>query len=598
MNTRWLGGSSPFRLALLAALVGLVAGLGAVVFRGLIAVFHNLFFLGQWSLSYSANAHTPASPWGVWVILVPVGGAVLVAFLVKNFAPEAKGHGVPEVMDAVYYNRGVIRPIVALIKSLASALSIGSGGSVGREGPIIQIGSAFGSTLGQLVPMPEWQRLTLVACGAGGGIAATFNTPIGGILFAIELILPEISARTLVPVAIATGGATFIGRVVFGDHPSFDIPALAIPAAHAIPLLSYLAYIALGVMLGLVAVLYIRSLYAFEDLFDRMPGNYYTRHLTGMLLVGLIMYLFMRHYGHYYVEGIGYGVVQDTLAGALHAPRLMIILFAGKLLVTVLTLGSGASGGVFSPSLFMGAVLGGAYALLLNHLAPGLDLAVAGTAIIGMACVVGAATGAVLTAVVMIFEMTRDYNVIIPLIMAVAFAYGMRTLLLNDSIYTLKLTRRGHYIPASMQTHLYMLRTAIDFINMPLLRVPADVDVAALRRTIGSARPAPHVLVVDDGQVQGVLPSELVRLQLRLKAGAGPTRLADLKGAPYVVAEATDQLFDLVAAMRTHSRDVALITKTGELDSADDVLGVVTWADIVEHGNLPRQMLVQHGPHH
>jgi chloride channel protein, CIC family len=597
LNTRWLGGNSPFRLAVLAALVGLVAGLGAVVFRALIALFHNLFFLGQLSFSYSANAHTPASPWGMWVILVPVGGAVLVAFLVKNFAPEAKGHGVPEVMDAVYYNRGVIRPIVALIKSLASSLSIGSGGSVGREGPIIQIGSAFGSTLGQVFTMPEWQRLTLVACGAGGGIAATFNTPIGGMLFAIELILPEISARTLVPVAISTGGATFIGRLVFGDHPSFDIPALAIPAAHAIPPLSYLAYIALGVMLGLVSVVYIRSLYAFEDLFDRMPGNYYTRHITGMLLVGIIMYLFMHYYGHYYVEGIGYGVVQDTLEGTLHHPNLMVMLFAAKLLVTVLTLGSGASGGVFSPSLFMGAVLGGAYAILINHMLPGLQLAAPGTAVIGMACVVGAATGAVLTAVVMIFEMTRDYNVIIPLIMAVAFAYGVRTLLLNDSIYTLKLTRRGHYIPASMQTHLYMLRTAIDFINMPLLRLPADSDVAALQRSIDPSRAAPHVLVVEDGRVVSVLPSELVRLQLRLKEAAAGTRLDALKGSPYVVAEATDQLFDLVAAMRTHSRDVALITKSGTLDGADDVLGVVTWADIVEHGNLPRQMLVQHGPH-
>jgi len=170
---------STLRLYFVSVAIGGVAGLGAVFFRGLIALFHNLLFLGQMSWTYDANVHTPASLWGAWVVSVPVVGALGVAFLVKNFAPEAKGHGVPEVVDAIYYNRGVIRPVVALVKSLASALSIGSGGSVGREGPIIQIGSAFGSTIGQLLPVPVWQRMTMIAAGAAGGIAATFNTPIG-----------------------------------------------------------------------------------------------------------------------------------------------------------------------------------------------------------------------------------------------------------------------------------------------------------------------------------------------------------------------------------------------------------------------------------
>jgi len=580
---------------LLAATVGFVAGGGAVVFRGLISLFHNFFFLGRFSFFYSANAHTPASPWGVWVILVPVAGAVLVAFLVKNFAPEAKGHGVPEVTDAIYYQRGVIRPIVALVKALASSISIGSGGSVGREGPIIQIGSAFGSTLGQIVRMPEWQRLTLVACGAGGGIAATFNTPIGGMLFAIELILPEVSARTLVPVAIATGGATFIGRMAFGDHPSFDIPALAIPSAHAIPPMAYLAYIVLGLLLGLVAVLYIRSLYKIEDLFERIPGNYYTRHVTGMLLVGLMIYSSMHYFGHYYVEGIGYATVQDTLTGALTDPRLMLVLFAAKLIATSITLGSGGSGGIFSPSLFMGAVLGAAFAVLMNRIAPGLHLDVPGTAVIGMACVVGAATGAVLTSVVMIFEMTRDYNVIIPVIVGVAFAYGTRSLLNADSIYTAKLTRRGHFIPASMQTNLYMLRTAIDFINVPLMRVAADADVSTLYQSVRSVWPVPHVLVNDGEKLHAVLPSTLLRLQMRLKSD-GKTRIGDIKGSPYVVVSGDAQLFDIVAMMRTQHRDVALITRGGELQRVDDVLGVVTWADIIEHSNLPHQMLLLKHP--
>lgn len=196
------------RLSLLAVLVGLISGFGAVLFRALIAFVHNLAFLGSFSVDYDASQFTPSSPWGVFIIVVPVIGSAIVTFLITNFAPEARGHGVPEVMDAIYYREGVIRPVVAVVKSLASALSIGTGAAVGREGPIIQIGAALGSSFGQIIHMALWQRITLVASGAGAGIAATFNTPIGGVMFAIESMMPELSARTFLPVALATGTAT------------------------------------------------------------------------------------------------------------------------------------------------------------------------------------------------------------------------------------------------------------------------------------------------------------------------------------------------------------------------------------------------------
>src|SRR5579863_9047150 len=213
-----------FRLSLLAIVVGVVTGFGAVGFRALIGLFHNVAFLGLFAVSYDASSFTPPSPWGAFIILVPVIGGLIVTFLITNFAPEARGHGVPEVMDAIYYKEGVIRPVVAVIKSLASALSIGTGAAVGREGPIIQIGAAIGSTLGQIIDMAPWQRITLVAAGAGAGIAATFNTPIGGVMFAIELMMPELSARTFLPVALATGTATFIGRQLLGLQPAFAVP--------------------------------------------------------------------------------------------------------------------------------------------------------------------------------------------------------------------------------------------------------------------------------------------------------------------------------------------------------------------------------------
>ena len=374
-------------------------------------------------------------------------GAVGVAWLVQNFAPEAKGHGVPEVMDAINYEGGKIRPVVAAVKSLASALSIGSGGSVGREGPIIQIGAAFGSTLGQILPMPAAQRITLIAAGAGAGIAATFNTPIGGVLFAVELMLPAISAATLLPVALATVIATYIGRWCFGKYPSFDVPALWPPNFELQSLYIAPVIIVAGILLGLLAALFVRSIYWFEDRFDALPGNYYTRHMLGMFGVGLMMYLLMQTTGHYYIQGVGYATIDDILRDVLKEPGLLLLLIGAKLLATGLTLGSGASGGVFSPLLFLGATAGGAMGLLMANIAPNLGLGPPAMAVVGMATMIGSATGAVLTAIVMLFEMTRDYNVVLPVICAVAIANAVRNRICPPTIYTLKLLRRGHAVP-------------------------------------------------------------------------------------------------------------------------------------------------------
>lgn len=453
-------------LSALSILVGIVAGLGAVGFRALIGLFHNLLFLGKFSFAYNANIHTPASPWGPFVIAVPVVGAAGVAFLIKNFAPEAKGHGVPEVMDAVYHRKGIIRPIVSLVKALASALSIGSGGSIGREGPIIQIGASFGSTLGQFLKMSPWQRITLIAAGAGGGIAATFNTPVGGILFAAEIVLHEISARTLVPVALATATATYIGRLFFGRHPSFFIPKLETPFFELARPLVLLGYLGLGVIAGLVAAAFIWSIYAFEGFFEkRVKGGYYVQHMTGMLLVGVMMYSFLKGFGHYYVEGVGYATIQDLLTNSAYPIYLLVVLFVAKLLATSLTLGSGASGGVFSPSLFLGATSGAAWGVMLNHLFPSLAISPVAFAIAGMGGVVGGATAAAMAAIVMIFEMTLDYNVILPLTLTVAVSYGLRRILIKDSIYTRKLTLRGQAVPEFMRADVYFSRRARDLMR-------------------------------------------------------------------------------------------------------------------------------------
>src|ERR1700741_1325214 len=270
-----------FRLSLIAVFVGIVTGFGAIAFRGLIGFIHNLLFLGRFSFLYDANTYPPPSPWGIFVILVPVVGAVFVALLVTKFAPEARGHGVPEVMDAVYYAEGRIRPVVAAVKSLASAIAIGSGAAVGREGPIIQIGASLGSTIGQIIPLAAWQRITLVAAGAGAGIAATFNTPIGGVMFAVELMMPEVSVRTFLPVALATGTATFVGRYFLGVRPAFDVPDELFLTAAPTSLKALLLCALLGALCGIAATAFIRGLHASERLFERLR-NPYLRHSLGM----------------------------------------------------------------------------------------------------------------------------------------------------------------------------------------------------------------------------------------------------------------------------------------------------------------------------
>jgi CIC family chloride channel protein len=561
-----------------AVLIGVVAALGAVVFRALIAFFHNLLFLGDWSLVYDANVHTPAGPWGPFVILVPMLGAAGVVFLVGNFAPEAKGHGIPEVMDAIYYRKGVVRPVVALIKSLASALSIGSGGSVGREGPIVQIGSSFGSTLGGLMRVPVWQRITLIAAGGGAGLAATFNTPIGGVLFAVEIMLHEVSARTLIPVTIATATASYVGRLCFGDHPSFIIPAFERPYFHATNPYDLLLYVGLGVLMGLVSVVYIRSIYSFEDFFDkRVPGGYWGRHLLGMFLVGVILYTLLKTTGRYYVQGVGYATVQDVLSGEVS--WFLLILFVLKLLTTSLTLGSGASGGVFSPALFLGATLGGVYGLAARQLFPELPVNPAAFAVAGMAGVVGGSTGAAMAAVVMIFEMTLNYSVIIPITITVALSYGVRTLLLPHSVYTLKLARRGHELPTALQANFISLKKAKEVMDLRFAVVPSSATADDLART-ASGRPDVSCFLVEGPEgIVGYLTRDQA---LRPSGQEGAVKVADLADRRLITVREDTPLFDVVSGLRTAGASVALVMDGSGSVSGPGVRGLIAKQQIAD----------------
>lgn len=562
------------RLSVLAVVVGIVTGFGAVLFRDLIGFIHNFLFLGKASLVYDANLFTPPSPWGPLVILVPVLGAVIVTFLVEKFAPEARGHGVPEVMDSIYYKGGAIRPVVAVVKSLASAVAIGSGSAVGREGPIIQIGSALGSSLGQLVRVLSAERIILVAAGAGAGIAATFNTPIGGVLFAIELLLPEVSIQSFLPVALATGTATFVGQFFFGQQPAFDVPLLAPLHVDGSAVISLCLYALLGGITGLAAAGFVLGLHVVEDLFDLIRQRY-LRHMLGMLLVGVMFYTLYRTLGHYYVEGVGYATIQAILHGQLSVFPLLALLFVCKLLATSLSLGSGSSGGIFSPSLFMGATIGAAFAAFLSSLHLPIPVSIASFAMVGMGAMVGGATGAVMTAVTMIFEMTRDYNIVMPMILAVAMSVGVRRLLSPESIYTLKLFRRGRFLPKALHANIFLERRARDLMDSEVTIATADTNFEEFLRRPGNQGRMLHVVVTRANRIYGVL-----RINTALRRGleqmhAGIT-LGDAAQQNFTIVRENEAGIRVIRRLSRKRAVMAVVVRDRRVPRPADILGVIT----------------------
>ncbi len=464
------------RISLYASIVGVVSGLGAVFFRLLIAFFHNLFFFGKLSFRYNSNLHF-TSPFGVWVILIPAVGMFIIGFLTQKYAPEAKGHGVPEVMDAVLTNGGKIRPIVSIIKITATAIGIGSGESVGREGPIVQIGASFGSTLGQMLKLSPGDIILLVASGAAGGIAATFNAPIAGVLFAVELILTEFSPRNFIPLIISSAIATNIARIFLGSQPTFIVPGYTLKSSY-----EYIAYFALGILSGFTAILFTKMLAEMEIKFDKLNISPYVKPVIGGLTVGVFGYLLYLVSGHYYVFGVGYAFVTDVLTGKHIGLFIVIILLFAKIFVTSVSLGSGGSGGIFAPSLFVGAATGTVFGIIVHTLFPTVTASPAAYALVGMAAVASGTTGATITSIVMAYELTHSYEIILPLMLGSVTSSFVSMFLYGYTMYTEPLWRRRSII--------YHGRRSLDLFSMIFVKdiMLKDIGIVKLDDTVKKAK--------------------------------------------------------------------------------------------------------------
>lgn len=429
---RWLREGSA-ALVPMAVVVGAVTGLAAVAFRWLVTTFTRMF-TGYDDYSALGRVASTHWPWlGFWfLLLAPVIAAAVYGPIVHRFAPEARGHGVPEVMYAVRRRGGRIAPQVTLVKALASALCIGGGGSVGREGPIVQIGSAAGSTLAQLLRLNTSRVRLLVACGAAGGISATFNTPLAGPFFAMELILRDFAAESFGAVVLSSVTASVVGRALLGDEPFLELPTFAVHSP-----VEYSLYIALGVVVGIVGVLFSKLLYLVEDVCDwAWRGPEWARPAVGGVFLGGILIAVPQLYG------VGYPVLQDAVGGR-YLLGMLLLLMVGKMFATSLTIGIGGSGGVFAPTLFIGAMAGTAFGTLVHEAFPSTTEAAGAYGLIGMGAALGGATRAPITAVIILFELTGQYSIILPLMVAVAIAAGTGRLLSKETIYTAKLWRRG-----------------------------------------------------------------------------------------------------------------------------------------------------------
>ncbi len=468
--------------------VGLGTAFGALVFIELITKFKEIFF------GYSEQVLTDyIGDINIWVPLIPMAGGLLVGPIVYKFASEARGHGVPEVMAAVARKGGIIRARVAVAKAIASAICIGSGGSAGREGPIVQIGSAIGSSIGQVFRMSPGRVKVLVGCGAAAGISAVFNAPIAGVIFSLEIILGDFAIRTFSPVLLSSVIASVVTRSILGDHPAFAVPSYSLVSAWEIPL-----YMILGGVCGTVAVLFTRTLSWFEDFFDKLKiPNLLKPALGGLLLGGIGLYFPQ-------VFADGYETIKLTLYGNMVVWVMLVLIFL-KIIATSLTLGSGNSGGIFAPSLFIGAVTGGTFGFAIHYLFPGITATPGAYALVGMAALVGGTTHAPITAILIIFEMTSDYRIILPLMVAVVFSTLVARRLFDPSIYTIKLIKKGIFLKAGKDTAILRAHRVSDVMDKNYKAIPSNMLLAKIMEKVEASKETFFPVVDREGRFLGTL---------------------------------------------------------------------------------------------
>jgi len=482
-------------ISILAGAIGILAGIIAYVLYDLIGLFTNLAYYHEWSFHFRSPEHTTIGP---WIILMPVIGGLIVGFMAKYGTPKIKGHGIPEAMEAVLTSRSRIEARVAILKPLSAAIAIGTGGPFGAEGPIIQTGGAVGSLVGQFVSTTAAERKVLLACGAGAGMAATFNTPIAGVILAIELLLFEFRARSFIPLVIATTLATSVRSVLLGQKSMFGMSNVNFDVIHGLPF-----YLLLGIICGVAAIGFTKLLYWVEDLFDRLPIDDLWHPALGALGLGIIGFFIPR------VLGVGYDTISDILNNNL-AIKLLILIAIFKAIALVISLGSGTSGGLLAPMFMSSAALGGVFAICVNYIWPAAHLSPGAYALVAMAAVFGAASRATFAFIVFAFEITRDYNAILPLMLGCVIADLIALRYLPASIMAEKLVRRGLRVPGEYEVGVLNVVPVREIMRKDVQPIQQDMTIAELVQSSNGNAPKVNLangvpIVTKDGRLAGII---------------------------------------------------------------------------------------------
>lgn len=525
-------------ISLLAALTGLIAGLVAYLLYLMIALATNLVFFGRVAYTLPPLADHRL---GWAVLVVPALGAFAVALIAKYGSSKIRGHGIPEAMEAVLFNRSRIAPRIAILKPLSAAIAIGTGGPFGAEGPIIQTGGSIGSIIGQIVPTTAAERKVLLGCGAAAGMAATFGTPIAAVIFAIELLLFEFKARSFTPLVIATTLATTMHGMLIGTGPMFHVGHIDFGGAETLAF-----YAIFGLIAGIGAVALSATLYWIEDRFEELAIDEVWKPVIGGLALGLIGWYEPR------VLGVGYDTITAILNAKLALGALAAIASL-KLAALLLSLGSGTSGGLLAPTFMIGGAAGGIFALLVNAALPGLHLDPAAFALVGMAALFAAASRATFAFIVFAFEITGTYDAVLPLMLTTVIAAGLARLFMKNSIMTEKLARRGLKVEDGYEVDPFRQATVRDVMDPEPLTVPASLKASELARRIAEGDPSlrgRHGLpIVDaDGNLAGIVTRGDLLVALEELRDADDTVL-EIGHRDVVVAFPDEQLHDAVERM-------------------------------------------------
>ncbi len=531
-------GFRTWMVSLLSVLIGFLAGFIAFLLYNLIGLFTNIFFFHRLSFAFSSARNNRL---GWMVIVTPVLGGAIVGLMARFGSDKIRGHGIPEAMEAVLVDRSRIEPKVAILKPLSAAIAIGTGGPFGAEGPIIQTGGAVGSLVGQLMHTTASERKVLLACGAAAGMAATFSTPLAGVILAIELLLFEFKSRSFIPLVIASTIATSVHFWLMGRGPMFDVRAVDFGIPRALPF-----YLVLGVICGFAALGFSKALYWVEDQFERLPIHDMWWPAIGALGLGIIGYFVPR------VLGVGYDTISDILNTKMLLGALLAVMVF-KSAALLISLGSGTSGGLLAPMFMASAALGSAFAMIVDKIWPSAELSPGAFALVAMGAVFGAASRAAFTFIIFAFEITRDYNSVLPLMVVTVIADAIAVTYAKHSIMTEKLARRGLYIHQDYEADVLQQVRVSDTMSKDFNVVPATMAVAELAQRIAQHDPdvSRHqaVFVTDEsGGLAGLVTrSDLMRAMGQDHCGA--MTLLEAGARNLVVAYPDEVLYEAAARM-------------------------------------------------